>query len=104
MQIVPTQPVPYQIIIVQLNGQNCQINVRQLFYGIFVDLLVNNVLLIGGVLAQDRNILVISPYLGFIGDLMFIDNEGTQDPYYTGLGARYSLAYLAPGEYPAGTE
>lgn len=104
MQIVPTQPVPYQIIIVQLNKQNCQINIRQLFYGIFVDLLVDNTLIIGGVIAQDRNLIVISPYLGFIGDLMFIDNLGATDPYYTGLGSRYSLAYLPPGDYPAGTE
>ena len=104
MQIVPLQPVPNQVTTVSLNGQACQINVRQLFYGIFVDLLVNNVLIIGGVLAQNLNLIVISPYLGFIGDLMFIDNEGATDPYYTGLGSRYSLAYLAPGDYPAGTE
>jgi hypothetical protein len=34
--------------------------------------------------------------VGFIGDLIFIDTQGTSDPNYTGLGSRFLLAYLSP--------
>ena len=77
--------------------------VYQKLYGLFIDLYVGGVLIIGGVLCENLNRIVRSLYLGFVGDLTFIDNEGTSDPTYDGLGARYSLAYLeaadlAPGE------
>ena len=37
--------------------------------------------------------LVRESYLGFIGQLVFVDIQGTDDPYYTGLGLRYLLTY-----------
>lgn len=101
MQIVPLAPVPNQAVSVTLNGQNCQINVVAKATGVFVDLYVANSLVIGGVIARNLNLIVLSAYLGFIGDLMFIDNQGWSDPTYTGLGTRYSLAYLTPADIPA---
>ena len=35
-----------------------------------------------------------SPYLGFVGDLMFADTQGASDSSYDGLGTRYLLVYL----------
>jgi hypothetical protein len=40
-------------------------------------------------------------YLGFSGDLVFVDTLGDQDPTYDGLGARYALIYLRPSEVGA---
>ncbi len=103
MNIVPLQAVPSQTVFCTLNGQNTQINVYQKDnYGCFLDLYINSgaTLVIGGVLCQNQRLIVISAYLGFVGDLEFIDNQGTSDPYYTGLGSRYSLVYLAPGDIP----
>lgn len=94
MLIVPLKPVPNQTLTISLGGQLSQINVYQKAYGLFVDLYVDNVLVIGGVIAENLNRIVRSAYLGFIGDLAFIDNQGMSDPVYTGLGGRYSLAYL----------
>ena len=94
MQVIPLQVVPSQTLQVQLSGQNCAINVYQLSTGIFIDLYVSNTLIIGGVIGQDRNLIVRDLYLGFIGDLCFMDTQGTQDPVYTGLGGRYQLCYL----------
>jgi hypothetical protein len=102
MLIIPTQAVPSQVINIQLAGQNCTINVYQKFYGLFLDLYVNNVLIIGGCICQNLNRIVRSLYLGFIGDLAFIDNQGDSDPYYTGLGTQYSLAYIEASDLPAG--
>ncbi|WP_454813763.1 phage baseplate plug family protein [Labrys neptuniae] len=99
MQIVPLQSVPNQAISILLGGQNCQINVYTKAGGLYLDLYVDNVLIVGGVACQNLNRIVRSTYLGFVGDLGFIDNQGTSDPSYDGLGARYSLAYLEPSDF-----
>jgi len=101
MLIVPLQAIPSQGITVTLGNQVCQINVYQKFTGLYLDLYVNNVLIIGGVLCQNLNRIVRSVYLGFIGDLAFIDNEGSGNPNFTGLGSRYSLAYIEASDLAA---
>ena len=100
MLVIPLQPVSSQVVSVALAGQACTINVRQVSTGLFLDLLVNNALVIGGVICLNENVIVRSAYLGFIGDLAFIDTEGNGDPVYTGLGSRYILGYFAPAELP----
>jgi hypothetical protein len=102
MEIIPLEAVPNQTVTVNLGGQVSQVNVYQTFFGLFLDLYVNDVLIIGGVICQNLNRIVRSLYLGFSGDLAFIDNQGSTDPVYTGLGGRYSLAYLSADELPAG--
>ncbi|MGJ2639706.1 phage baseplate plug family protein [Salmonella enterica subsp. enterica serovar Paratyphi A] len=98
MLIVPLQAVPNQAVRVQLNGQNCQVNVYQERQGLFLDLLVDNAPMVSGVICQRVNRIVRDAYLGFVGDLMWLDTQGTGDPKYSGIGARYFLAYLTPGE------
>lgn len=96
MQIVPLQAIASQSVSIQLNGQNAQINVYQKFWGVYLDVYVNDVLLLAGALCENLNLIVRTAYLGFVGDLAFIDTEGSDDPNYTGLGARWQLAYMAP--------
>ncbi len=98
MLIVPLRPLPNQAVSVLLDSQVCQIDVFQKTRGLFLNLYVSNELLIGGVLCQNLNRIVRSLYLGFSGDLFFIDNQGNTDPIYTGLGDRYSLAYVTAAE------
>jgi hypothetical protein len=102
MLIVPLAAVPNQAVTVTLNGQVSQIDVYQTDFGLFLDLYVNDVLIIGGVIGENLNRIVRSLYLGFSGDLAWIDSQGATDPVYTGLGpttaARYSLAYLFPSD------
>lgn len=101
MQIVPLQAVPNQTVVVLLNGQVTQLNVYSKGENLYMDVLVNNILVIGGVICENLNRIVRSLYLGFQGDFIFIDNQGDADPVYTGLGgadARYSLAYLSPAD------
>jgi hypothetical protein len=97
-ELVPLNAVPSQSLQIQLNGQMCGINVKQKRTGLYVDLYVNNVLIIAGVLAENLNRIVRSLYLGFQGDFVFGDTQGTSDPDYTGLGSRYVLMYLTPEE------
>ena len=94
MLIVPLAATPSQTISVTLAGQSCRIAVYQKSTGLFVDLYINDVLAIGGVICLDRVRIVRDAYLGFIGDLGFYDAQGRADPDYTGLGNRFLLSYL----------
>ena len=46
----------------------------------FLDLYVNDNLIIGGVILLDESLTVIDPYFGFVGDLAIIDTRGSEDP------------------------
>jgi hypothetical protein len=98
--IVPLHPVPSQTVSVSLNNQACQVNVYALgsapYEHLFCDLYVSDALIIGGVICQNLNLIVRDAYLGFIGDLMFQDTQGADDPVYSGLGARWILNYVFP--------
>jgi hypothetical protein len=98
MLIIPLKAVPSQAVTASLGGQNCQVNVYQKSTGLFCDVYVSDVLIIGGVICQNLNRIVRSAYLGFLGDLFFFDQHGTDDPDYTGVGSRYLLYYLEVGD------
>lgn len=94
MLVIPLNAVPAQRVSVTLALQPCSIKLYQKTTGLFIDLSVNDTLIIGGVICEDRNRIVRDSYLGFIGDLEFIDTQGLADPDYTGLGSRFLLVYL----------
>jgi len=92
--IIPLRPLPSQVVTVSLANQTSKIEVAQKSTGMFLNLYVNDELIIGGVICQNLNRIVRNTYLGFVGDLCFYDSQGDTDPVYTGLGTRYSLVYL----------
>jgi hypothetical protein len=94
MLTVPLQAVPSQTLAISLGGQPCKIDVVTRGDGLYVNLYVNDALVIGGVAARNRVRVVIDAYLGFIGDLSWLDTQGDQDPTYDGLGSRWQLVYL----------
>lgn len=65
---------------------------------VYLDLYVANVLILAGIRCMNGVAMVRDSYFGFIGDLAFFDTQGDADPVYTGLGARFQLVYLAPGD------
>lgn len=109
MQEIPLSAVPNQQVTVTLADQVCLIHVYQKgndppFIGLFVDLYVNDSLIIGGVFCENKNRIVRSSYLGFAGDLVFVDREGSNNPDYRGLGpaGRYRLVYITEAELDGG--
>lgn len=94
MQSIPLQAVPSQVVSVVLANQNCQIHVFQKSTGLFVDLMVNERMLVRTRLARHGVALVRHKYLGMLGDLMFMDMQGSSDPEYSGLDSRYKLVYM----------
>lgn len=102
MQIVPTEPTAAQSFAITLAEQNCQIIIQQKSTGMFMDLYSNGTIVVAGVICENLNRIVRNAYFGFIGDFAFFDTQGTSDPYYTGLGSRFLLAYIEASELPAG--
>ena len=102
MQIIPLSPVPSQTLNVVLAGQSCQINVYVKLTGTFLDLYVNGQAILIGVLCMNFNRIVRRLYLEFIGDLLFMDTQGSTDPTYQGLGSRYVLCYVEASDLPSG--
>ena len=105
-QTIPLQATPSQTVNVLLNNQACTINVYTMVGFLFCDLLVNNTLVIGGVICWNLNLIVRDSYFGFVGDLAFVDTQASPttpatDPVYTGLGIRYVLDYYSPTELAA---
>lgn len=95
MQIIPLQPVANQTLTAVLGNQNCRINVYQKFFGLYLDLSIGtDPPIVVGTICQNANPIVRYPYLGFIGDLVFFDTQGSDDPVYTGLGSRWQFVYL----------
>ena len=94
MQTLPIDAVPNQIFRATLGGQYCTINLRTLAAGLFMDVLVNGSPIIQARRCLNQARVVREAYLGFIGDFIFMDTQGSSDPVYPGLGTRYVLVYL----------
>jgi hypothetical protein len=99
MKVIPLAPVASQQINVTLGGQACSINVYQKSTGVYLDLFLNNQPISTTVRCLNEAELVEDrQYLGFVGNLMFVDTQGETDPTYTGFGpeptGRYQLVYI----------
>lgn len=85
---------PAQSFHTVLGQQEVDITIRQRSTGLYIDVSSGGVALVTGKLCRDRVKLIRHAYLGFVGDLCFIDTQGASDPSYEGLGDRYLLVYL----------
>jgi len=95
MQGIPLNAVPAQQVSITLAGQPCQISVYTMPDGMLrMDVLLNGTVIALGVPCLNNNKIVRAAYTGFVGDFIFTDTQGSSDPTYDGLGARYQLAYL----------
>lgn len=99
MLIIPLRAVPAQTVDVILGEQFATLTLRQLATGLYMDVQVSGNEVVGLVKCQNLNRIVRNSYLGFIGDLVFVDNSGengqpSQDPYFTGLDGQFTLIYL----------
>lgn len=94
MQIIPLAAVASQTLKVVLAQQNCVLNVYQKSTGLYLDVILEGDTILAGVLTRDRVLCVRQSYLGFVGDLAFMDTQGTEDASFEGLGTRWVLMYL----------
>jgi hypothetical protein len=92
-QVIPITAVPSQNFTILLGTQNCAINIYQLSTGLYCDIVADQNTIVTAMICLNLVGLVREAYLGFSGQLFFYDTEGTDDPYYTGLGSRFQLVY-----------
>jgi hypothetical protein len=59
----------------------------------FMDLAVGDVSILNGAPCLEGVGIVRDAYLGFQGELVFLDTQGSADPYYDGLGSRWVLGW-----------
>ena len=115
MQLIPIQDLLTQQVRVTVGSQNCLLNLYQLdnstvaandttevlpLQVLYIDVYIGSTLIIGGVVCQNLNRTVRDAYLGLVGDFVFNDTQGADDPTSPGLGSRYQLIYLAPADLP----
>lgn len=98
MITISLDAVKEQMINVTLAEQQCSIRLVQRESGLYMDMSVSGTPLIQGVPCWYANRMVRYKYLGFIGDLIFLDLNGEKNPEYAGLGNRFNLYYLEEGE------
>lgn len=91
MLTIPLVATASQTLSVTLGGQFCKIAVYQKSTGVFLDLIVSDVAVNTGCICRDR--VSIIRLAGFIGELRFVDTQGTNDPDYTEFNTRYKLVY-----------
>ena len=127
MQTIPLAAVPSQRFSLTLGGQAVQCAIYLLGAGIaaalYMDLISNGQTIFTARIVRAYSALlnntptfmtVGAHYLGFDGDLLFIDTQATptsqaEDPIPDGLGTRWQLMYLsladleAAGLVPAGS-
>ncbi|HDL8567158.1 TPA: hypothetical protein ACMY33_001234 [Yersinia enterocolitica] len=87
-----------QAIFVTLDGQNCLIRLIQRDSFMYMDLTVNGNPILQGIPCLYANKIVRYKYLGFKGDLFFLDNEGQSDPQWNGLADRFPLYFITEAE------
>ncbi len=94
MQTIPLNAVPSQTLNITLANQAVKLNIYTLATGLYMDVLLAGTVICSGVICLNYNKIIRAAYTGFIGDFMFYDTQGTDDPTYDGLGSRYQLIYL----------
>ena len=98
-QIIPIQPTPSQTVKTTVGNAQLRILIACKNQGTFVSINMDDEDISNNVLAHDYCPLIQSDYLGFPGNLMFIDTQGEEDPDYKLLGSRWILVYLTAEEY-----
>lgn len=98
MQAITLQPIKAQQLNVSLDGQDCIIRLVQRTTGLFVDVALNGIWIVQGVICLNCNKLVRYAHLGFKGELFFSDIVGSSDPIYDELGSRFVLFYATAEE------
>jgi hypothetical protein len=101
MQTISVQALPNQTLNVQLGSQAVTLNIYQQMFQLAMDVVSGGDLVASCIPCLNLNRIVRYAYLGFSGDFVWFDTQGTDDPVYTGVGARWQLLYLSPSDLAA---
>ncbi|GEM17858.1 phage baseplate plug family protein [Gluconobacter oxydans] len=91
---IPLNATASQTLNVILNQQLVRLDVYQRSTGLYMDVWLIDTQIVAGAICQNLNPVVHADYLGLGGDFVFVDTQGSADPTYDGLGARYVLTFV----------
>ena len=96
MQIfeIPIKPVPSQKLSVMLGAQNTTIELAWKNNRLYATVSIGSIDVVCSRLCLNREPIVREQYRGFIGELYFDDQQGSQEPDFVGLGSRYKLFWV----------
>ena len=96
MQIfeIPIKPVPSQKLSVMLGEQNTTIELAWRSNRLYATVRVGKIDIVCSRLCLNREPIVREQYRGFVGELYFDDQQGSQDPEFLDLGNRYKLFWV----------
>lgn len=95
---IPLIAVPSQGLQIILGGQECTLAVYQRNARLYLDMDVGDTRVITGAVCLDGVGVVRHAQTVFTGSLHFVDTQSHEAPLWSGLGARWLLIYLEPGE------
>lgn len=99
---VPLIATPNQELAIELNEQDCTIQVRQLGDYLYLTLWVDSTLIVENAICMPIEPIVQGSVSGFTGNLMIVDTSSDSThqslPTYEQLGDRYRLVYLTAEE------
>jgi hypothetical protein len=96
---IPLAAVPIQTLAIVLNGQACEIALRQNGQNMYFDLNSKGQPVVRSRIVRNKQRLLIdAKYRGFKGDFLFNDLQGDTQPAFADLDTRYVLYYLTPSE------
>ena len=98
MQVIPVQAVPAQTFATVLLGQQVELTLQQKTTGLFADVALSGLMILRGRLCRNGAPILRNGVGGFVGDLVFLDMTGSDDPQAEGLGGRFKLMYVGPAE------
>jgi len=91
--IIPLNAYPNQDLTVMLGNQKCHMVIKQKSTGMYMDITVDDIVLVVGQLVVNRVPTLFSDYRGFRGVLVFRDSRGNNNPDYREFNDRYTLNY-----------
>lgn len=92
--IIPVKSLPDQRFTIELDGQDCEIHIYLRYRYLYLDLYVNETPIVQGAICLNNTEIIQFKNRNFNGNLMFIDTQGLDDPYYTELNERWFLVYV----------
>lgn len=98
MRLISAEPLKSQAILFPIGDSQVGLTLVQRGDILYADVYLDGRCICQGVPCLNGNRIIHYKYLGFPGDLFFVDTLGNSDPNYSGIGSRYLLYHLSEDE------
>lgn len=97
MQIIPLQNIPFQSFIIDLDGQNCVIELRQYGSAMYMSLAIDRERVFDNVICNNNTLFPVFA-TKFKGKFGWVDTKGKAHPDASQLEDRFNLVYYSEDE------